>query len=391
MSFLNQNLDSSDEDDSKLFRHSERNFEALLAEQQRQRQRPTVANQRTTKISAKKLGKRKSDQRQSDDEDIIEKRRKSASRSASPTFDTLADSDHSTTKQPTRKRGKAGSIEVTSPTDRASSVSESEPDSATHLPNHRGADIVELRDEDSCDEPRDYAEENQQNAVIDESDDEFAEVIRQARQAQKQKSAGRDKEPLPSQTIADRSLESSAGLVTEAEPVVDIILTSYLQSTKPLRVKIRLSQQLGIVREAWCRKHGFTDEVMRDIFLVYRLRKIYDMSTCRSLGLDVDSSGRLIMKGAENNLAATEVHLQAADEEIFQQLKNGTLSADGPLFQEAAAPEIDGPDSSIASEKVNLVLRANSRADFKISTKPVSQTRLSPSLITDQCIGDFYQ
>ncbi len=272
----------------------------------------------------------------------------------------------------------------------------------------RGSQLVDLGDDDGVrgDEVRHEDEiiydppPAEPVEIAEESDDEFAELARKARQARKQKEVNHKKSETPD--IAGRSTSPGveppdtgySSLPTPPpDPAVEILVTSPLPNTKPLIVHRKLSQSVQVIRKVWCNKQGFSEEMTRDVFLIHRMRKIYDATTCRSLGLDVDSFGNIVMKGEEGVEGAAKVHLLAVTEEIYQELKDekargvkrqsSELPSEEELEAEAAAEQAAAPEEP-KEPQIRLTLKARGRKDFKLKVKPV-RTRICTSVRLNRC------
>jgi hypothetical protein len=211
-----------------------------------------------------------------------------------------------------------------------------------------------------------------------ESDDEFAELAREARRERQQK------ELLAEQfTTSDVNGISSAiapggasNINSAPDPVVQVLIDSPISDTNPLIVHRKLSQRLQEVRHAWCQKQGFSDARIREVFFIHRMRKVYDATTCRSLGLSVDVFGNIVMKGAEDKEGADKVHLQAVTEREFDAMKAEREAEAKRRRGELPAEEEPGLDDEVAAVeeeevRIRLVLKAKGRRDFKLIVKPV--------------------
>lgn len=102
---------------------------------------------------------------------------------------------------------------------------------------------------------------------------------------------------------------------------------------------------------------------------------MYDVTTCKSLGLEVDSFGNLTLEGAEDKGDVDRIHLEAVTDAIFKQIKAekaqeqqaNTASADANANGDE--PEVEQPHEE---SLIRLVLKANKQGDFKLKVKPVS-------------------
>lgn len=220
--------------------------------------------------------------------------------------------------------------------------------------------------------------------IQDESEDEFAELARKARQ-QRQQSNNRSSHKVNADS-ASPGVDSSGQTNHDRppDPTIELLINSPLPNTNPLIVHRKLSQPTGAVRQAWCQKQGFTKEYTEGVFFVHRMRRVYDVTTCRSLGLDVDALGNVTMKGADGKEGVHKVLLQAVTEEAFQQMKeqkdkeaqtgHGEQVADDH-GEHAAAPEKE-------EKLVRVILKAKGQSDFKLKVKPVRLSVSSPVRVT---------
>ncbi|KAL4875593.1 ubiquitin-2 like Rad60 SUMO-like-domain-containing protein [Aspergillus karnatakaensis] len=69
--------------------------------------------------------------------------------------------------------------------------------------------------------------------------------------------------------------------------VVEILITSKIPDTKPLIVQRKMAQSLKGVRLAWCARQNIPKELHESIVLTWKGRRLFDVTTCRSLNIDV--------------------------------------------------------------------------------------------------------
>ncbi|KAF2766012.1 hypothetical protein EJ03DRAFT_377350 [Teratosphaeria nubilosa] len=220
----------------------------------------------------------------------------------------------------------------------------------------------------------------------DESDPEFSELKRKARakrlanqEAVKKSLTPDTKSPTPGQNRLDvtRHYYPTPPL---PDPAVKLLITSDIPNSKPLMVYRKLSQRLQEIREVWCKKQDFSPEFAKQVFFTYRLRRVYDSTTCRTLGLDVGVDGEtIIMKGAEGMDGVDQVHIEAVTMEIFEQKKRERAEeerkAQNSLRMDAdAAAGAAGEPVAPHEAKVRLYLKAKGHAQpYKLSVKPSSK------------------
>lgn len=252
---------------------------------------------------------------------------------------------------------------------------------------HSDADAIELGGS-SSDEGRKRGTQHSNKATPmeeedDESDEELAALARQARQRRLQRTHAATpdttKSPTPRE-VASGSPHIGAQTATLPDPPVMILVYSQIANTNPLKVYRKLSQNLREIRLAWCKRQGFDDSFTDSVFLIHRMRKVYDVTTCKSLGLETDAEGNITMKGAEGKEGCDQVALEAVTQDIYDKMlaekdredakrrDKWDPAADAGAEEEEAAPE------PVSEEFIGLVLRARGKPDFKLKVKPVSQS-----------------
>lgn len=218
----------------------------------------------------------------------------------------------------------------------------------------------------------------------DESDEELAALARQARQRRRQQQqktsaspATIGKDPSP-QTTELRASHSGFQTPPLPDPPVKVLVVSRIENTNPLLVFRKLSQNLREIRLAYCKRQGFSEDFTEKVFLIHCMRRVYDVTTCRSLGLETDTEGNITMKGAEGKEGVDQVALEAVTDEIFAQIRaekarEGAKRAghwDPGAEAGAESEQLDAPPAE--EEYLKLVLKAKDKADFKLMVKPVS-------------------
>ncbi|KAH0042711.1 hypothetical protein KCU78_g719, partial [Aureobasidium melanogenum] len=171
------------------------------------------------------------------------------------------------------------------------------------------------------------------------------------------------------------------------DPTVKLLITSPLPGTGPLIVSRKLSQNLQAVREAWLSKQSLEPSIASRVFFTHKLRRVYDVTTVRSLGIKVDSYGRIMANGPFANTDdehAEKIHIVAVTDEAWQGLKDEKAAKDAPkpnkyLSNAAAAdgrggstegtPAVDG--EAVAEEPlIKVTLKAKGHSDIKIKVRP---------------------
>lgn len=163
------------------------------------------------------------------------------------------------------------------------------------------------------------------------------------------------------------------------DPVVRILLTSEIPNTKPLIVHRKMSQALREVRQEWCRRQGFPEDSRPSIYLTWMGRRLFDVTTCRSLG--VRPVGRTVLSNLEDDLDAgpkeLQIHMEAVTDN--QQL----LGQLNPPLDRSASPA--PPQSRTeGNDPMKLILRSPGRDDLKIKARPTTRVSKIVSAFRDK-------
>ena len=266
----------------------------------------------------------------------------------------------------------------------------------------RRAEIVQIPDgSDDDDDPVIQHARTVEPAEETESDDGFAELRRKARLQREQKE--HNARYSGTSDAAARTSSSGGGAQDHSnykapalavEPPVQLFIQTLIPNTKELLVHRKLSQPLEQVRKAWCSKQSFPPEFWPNVFLIHRMRRLYDVTLCKSLGLELDAFGNLTMKGAEGKEGVAKVHLQAVTQEIYDE-----LLAERDLEAKRRSGELppenqrdDGAEDEDASKdesQIRITMVAKNSEDFKLIVKPVNCPTSTPTIVrqtADHCL-----
>lgn len=385
----------TEEPDSNIFSHSTRSYREIVAEQERRKQAKADKKRKEEerRISAKRevfdglaasaSKRRRLSTDEDDEEEIIQL-------SPARADGHNADNDRlglSPVKGfPVRRsprNNKFAAINVTKPP----------LDSTT---NTRAIDLGDIN-EDNDEIVYEVPPAPEAEKVDDESDDEFAELARRARQQRQQKERHSKKPGTPDVLAYLDSPNLATGNVGHrnlptpppppADPIVQLFVTSQIPNTNPLIVHRKLSQRLQEIRQVWCNKQGFSEDTANDVFFIHKMRRVYDVTTCKSLGLDVDAEGNIVVKGADGKQDVDKVHLEAVTSAIFAEMKaekaRESQKRSGEIAQQdeaAVGPAATVPEAPVEESVIRLVLKAKEKDDFKLKVKPVSLATCSRSL-----------
>jgi hypothetical protein len=190
--------------------------------------------------------------------------------------------------------------------------------------------------------------------------------------------------PLGSGTGTELTPGISSGTPASAEepakqPIVQLFIESELPDTKPLLIKIRISDTLKKPRLAWCGRHNFPAAYADNIFLTWRGERVWDSTSIARLGVSVDARGYISVKGDDNLYMDDEppkIHLQAWTQELYDEVKREEEAAAAEVARLKVAASMTQYERDALAElpvvekKISLVLKTKGLEDFKIKVKP---------------------
>lgn len=227
--------------------------------------------------------------------------------------------------------------------------------------------------------------EDSENDGDDETDDEYAELARQARarvqqrsqSAQRQSASktrsppnGVHKSPTKSQNRSPRSSNENGTRATPAtnDPVMSILITSELEDTTPLIVHRKLCQNLGEVRKTWCKRQKFSEDVSSSVFLTWRGRRVFDVTTCRSLGIgDVEESLFASTQGFFAREGMSGILMEAITAEKFEEQKR--RAAMNLAREEEEEEEDDEVENERPGQLLQLILKSADMEELQVRVK----------------------
>jgi hypothetical protein len=208
-----------------------------------------------------------------------------------------------------------------------------------------------------------------------QSDDEFAELLQQAKERRNQKLAEQNAgKNLDQSTNNSQSYNSIDDIFLmdepkkEADPVLEILVTSHIDGSKPLIAKRRLKSRLQEVRKSWCDKQLLDGQPMfpsaetkNCVFLTYRGKRLYDLTACSSLGLKIDAEGR-VLDDSEGDMNG-RVHLYAWTADLFDQYqRNQAKKQQGVEEEEPAKPEVQ-------ETRIRVTLKSKNHGEHKLKAR----------------------
>ncbi|KAL8726045.1 MAG: hypothetical protein Q9166_006960 [cf. Caloplaca sp. 2 TL-2023] len=380
-----------------FFRRSNQSYLNIAAEAERKRQRKSARKQRERAAAEKNL-------------EPTHKRRRTSSDSNSADNSDRSRSDDGIVSQIKSNHNSPGAPKAkVSKTKQPSTPPEPKPSPKSLSERYQTAadtmqdnvkqkpppsNIIDLEDEDEDDlevhqeDIVEVAATKRPEPIQDDdnfspSDDEYAELARKAREKARRKRLEADV-PRPTdqndRLIRADSVHKPPDPPAAPDPVVSILVTSRIPNTKPLIVNRRVSQRLKDVRLTWCQRQGFTPDTTETIFLTWRGKRLFDVTTCRSLGIGIDNQGNIVMKGQKDILGEEErqMHMEAMTDGILEEHQRAKRQeARGQGQDETEVRKEQPPAPETKEPQVRIILKAKGLPDFKLIVKPVSSV-ISP-------------
>jgi hypothetical protein len=248
---------------------------------------------------------------------------------------------------------------------------------------HGGAEVVDVGDSSGEEARTNDVQDPKLSVPIEEDDESDEELAELARQRRRQRTHPSNINAGSNSSTPQRGAAASphTGLPTPPlpDPVVQVLVSSKMKDTKPLLVYRKLSQNIRDIRLAWCSRQMFDQASTDRVFLIHNMRRVYDMTTCHSLGLETDTEGNITMKGAEGKEGVDQVALEAVTDDMYKMMLDEKAKDEAKsLKQWEVGGEDDAEDEATSAqppqeERVGLVLKAKGKQDFKLQVKWVSQ------------------
>ncbi len=218
------------------------------------------------------------------------------------------------------------------------------------------------------------------------SDEEFPELARKARERARLKSTEPPREPttkpepISTMDIKQPYIDRQPPLRSPTpppDPIVKLFITSKIPNTKPLIVHRRLSQRLKDVKITWCQRQGFSEKEYDSIHLTWRGHKLFNVTTCKSLGIRVDEKENVFLKGEKDAFRADDdgvarIHMEAMTDEMILQAQSAREALQSSQDPAANASEEREP---VAEQKpvegIKIVLKSRGYEDFRLIVKAV--------------------
>ncbi|CAG8981693.1 hypothetical protein HYALB_00006566 [Hymenoscyphus albidus] len=212
------------------------------------------------------------------------------------------------------------------------------------------------------------------------SDEEFPELIQAAAERARLKEAAKLKS---SQAFLQQNHQDDDDIFGLKEdipnPVVEILISSEIEGSIPLMVKRRLLARLKEVKFVWCDKQVIngvnvfsSDEAKDVVFLTYKKKRLFDATTCHSLGLKLHPTGHL-----EDGPGVREgkVHLEAWTDEtydIYQKREARRIQNE----KEGIEVEEESEHPEVKENRMKLIMKSKAHGEHRLkaaSTTPIAK------------------
>lgn len=145
----------------------------------------------------------------------------------------------------------------------------------------------------------------------------------------------------------------------KAEVVVEILVTSDIENTKPLIVRRHISQRFRDIRLAWCTRQGFDQKMTDSVYLTWNKRRLFDVTTCKSLDIGSSSLSTDLDFGDEAR-DVLRIHVEAVTDEL--------LKARAEAEKLALAPH--SPSQTVDTEAFHIVLKSPGYGELRVKVLP---------------------
>ncbi|KAL4949711.1 ubiquitin-2 like Rad60 SUMO-like-domain-containing protein [Aspergillus filifer] len=187
--------------------------------------------------------------------------------------------------------------------------------------------------------------------------------------------------------ITDRGAFRSEGHTAHDNIVVQILITSQIPTSKPLIIHRKMSQSLKGVRLAWCERQGLPKELASTVFLTWRGKRLFDVTTCRSLKIETQSSFAKELSLFDDHFSNPDgyrVHMEAVTEEMLAAGRGSSPRTAG-VVSTSFTPAHSETEPQTQHE---ITLKCPGLDDFKICVSPATRaSQVVGAFCKSRCIS----
>lgn len=189
----------------------------------------------------------------------------------------------------------------------------------------------------------------------------LAAELRQQQEAEERAKAQAAAAQTPSKQQARTGSHTPSN---DTDKKVEILITSEIPGTKALLVLRKLTQDLKEVRRFWCARQNFSPAKAATVFLTWKGKRVFDVTTCKSLGIDTLEDEEDPFDSTHGGDHYYKVHMEAFTEELFEEHKRQERAAEN-------ADDGDEEDNSEEPEKlIRIILQGPDIAELRIRVRP---------------------
>lgn len=208
-----------------------------------------------------------------------------------------------------------------------------------------------------------------QEIQINDDDDEIQEIPQPTQPTPRRSSSNANKHhPIPASAPAQPTPAPAD------DPVVQLLISSEIPNTTPLMVHRKSSQGLRDVRLTWCDRSNIPEELQSSVYLTWRGRRLFDVTTCKSLLGKPRSGKRNTILGLEESpfeAKEDDLHIHVVATTDNPDLLRQPARYSSNAGNENEAESIPPPSSEDQNNKqMKLILRSEGFADFKCKARP---------------------
>ncbi|PNS17710.1 Actin patches distal protein 1 [Sphaceloma murrayae] len=234
-------------------------------------------------------------------------------------------------------------------------------------------DVIALSDDDDDGElytrsPR--RETKKASSPAPDSDDEAPELAALLRERERK----RTQQSTNGRAGSERTPES---IEPDFDPVLNFLVESDLPGTRAMVFQRKLSQTFGLIRQYWCQRQGFDEEMTKNVFLTWRMLTLQDSTRCRSLGIRLDSEGKIVPErmrgGFRDSEDGTRIHLMAVTKDIYAEMKRRKEVEQRSKYATEEVEEDEEVKEKIEEVvKIRVLLKARGFKDYKLVVRPTT-------------------
>lgn len=220
-----------------------------------------------------------------------------------------------------------------------------------------------------------FGDDDDDLAVLEEPPDEFSKYVVQAREREAKANAAKASasEAVDNLGKVTRDATNTTAASRPTDTSIKVMVSSLLPDTVPMVAKLKITQAISVVRDAWFDQQknkavSIPDDIQGQIFLTWKGNRVYNTITCASLGLEVDALGRVrwhTYDGDEAGYHNGGLHFQAWTEELYAQYvkkkERERLRSLGELDEDsepAAAGQAEAEQEEEGPKPIRVTLKA---------------------------------